>query len=70
MYTKVQKWFGISVLYDNKRDILLNGMILSGTHCSTIEIISLTFFAIDHIITQLLSHDCNLMSYESDEINE
>ena len=33
MYGKVQKWFWISVLHDNKRDILLNGMILlSGTH--------------------------------------
>ena len=29
---KHRKWFWISGLYDNKRDILLNGMILSGTH--------------------------------------
>ena len=34
MYRKVQKWFWISVLHDNKRDILLNGIILSGTHCT------------------------------------
>ena len=30
---KHRKWFWISGLYDYKRDILLNGMILSGTHC-------------------------------------
>ena len=29
---KHRKWFWISGLYDYKRDILLNGMILSGTH--------------------------------------
>ena len=30
---KHRKWFWISGLYDYKRDILLNSMILSGTHC-------------------------------------
>ena len=31
---KHRKWFWISGLYDNKRDILLNGMTLSGTDCN------------------------------------
>ena len=31
---KHRKWFWISGLYDYKRDIVLNGMILSGTHCN------------------------------------
>ena len=31
---KHRKWFWISGLFDNKRDILLNGMILSGTNCT------------------------------------
>ena len=34
------KWFWISGLYDYKRDIVLNGMILSGTHCMYVFIIS------------------------------
>ena len=29
---KHRKWFCTSCLYGNKRDILLNGMILSGTY--------------------------------------
>ena len=33
---KHRKWFWISGLYDNKGDILLNGMILSGTHCTRV----------------------------------
>ena len=34
---KHRKWFWISGLYDNIRDIPLNGMILSGTHCTWVE---------------------------------
>ena len=29
----VDEWFWIVTLYDNKRDILISGMILSGIHC-------------------------------------
>ena len=29
----IDKWFWIVTLYDNKRDILISGMILSGIYC-------------------------------------
>ena len=31
---RYRKWFWISKFYDKKRDILLSGMTLSGTHCT------------------------------------
>ena len=30
----IDEWFWIVTLYDNKRDILISGMILSGIHCN------------------------------------
>ena len=30
----IDEWFWIVTLYDNKRDILISGMILSGIHCT------------------------------------
>ena len=34
-YERYAKWFWIVILYDTKRDILINGMILSGIHCTS-----------------------------------
>ena len=31
----IDEWFWIVTLYDNKRDILISGMILSGIHCNS-----------------------------------
>ena len=41
---KHRKWFWISGLYDNKRDILLNGMILGGIHCTKASRVAITLF--------------------------
>ena len=37
----IDEWFWIATLYDNKRDILISGMILSGIHCIQTDIIVL-----------------------------
>ena len=37
----IGKWFWNLDVYDNKRDILLSGMTLSGIHCTLIQAVDI-----------------------------